>query len=97
MKPFYLDYISNHIRREFPRHLITKIKEAPKEPAYEPIQQATAQKMALLETVNNELKNICNNEHKRHHPTDDNTSNLVARLIEYNLLPCKTINEYRHY
>lgn len=85
------------MRREFPHHLITKTKEAPEAPAYEPIQQDTAQKRALVETVNNEPKNICNNEHKRHHPTDDYTSNLVARLIEYNLLPCKTINEYRHY
>ena len=46
-------------------------------------------KRALVETVNDELKNVCQIEHTRHRCTDNFASNLVAGLTAYNLLPKK--------
>ena len=46
-------------------------------------------KRALIETVNDELKNICQIEHTRHRSVDNFATNLVAGLIAYNLLPKK--------
>ena len=46
-------------------------------------------KRALIETVNYELKKICNIERTRHRSIDNFSSNLIARLIAYNLLPKK--------
>lgn len=54
-------------------------------------------KRALVETVNDELKNVCNIEHTRHRPICDFASNQIAGLIAYNLLPKKpsmTIDGY---
>ena len=47
------------------------------------------QKRALIETVNDELKNVCHIEHTRHRRIDGFASNLIAGLIAYNLLPKK--------
>ena len=46
-------------------------------------------KRALVETVNDELKNVCHIEHTRHRSIDGFASNLVAGLIAYNLRPKK--------
>ena len=46
-------------------------------------------KRALVETVNDELKNVCHIAHTRHRSIDGFASNLVAGLIAYNLLPKK--------
>lgn len=48
-------------------------------------------KMALIETVYEELKNVCHIEHTRHRSIDGFASNLIAGLIEYNLLPKKPL------
>lgn len=47
------------------------------------------QKRVLIETVNNELKNVCHIEHTMHRCIDSFASNLIAGLIAYNLLPKK--------
>ena len=44
-------------------------------------------KRSIIETVNDELKNICQIEHTRHRSVDNFATNLVAGLIAYNLLP----------
>ena len=46
-------------------------------------------KRSVIETVNDELKNICQIEHTRHRSVDNFVVNLTARLIAYNLLPKK--------
>jgi hypothetical protein len=46
-------------------------------------------KRALIETVNDELKNICQIEHTRHRSAVNFITNLVAGLIAYNFLPKK--------
>ena len=46
-------------------------------------------KRAIIETVNDELKNVCEIEHTRYRSIDGFASNLLAGLIAYNLLPKK--------
>ena len=46
-------------------------------------------KMSVIETVNDELKNVCQIEHTRHRSVDNFATNLFAGLIAYNLLPKK--------
>ena len=46
-------------------------------------------KRAVIETVNDELKNICQIEHTRHRSVDNFVTNLVSALIAYNFMPKK--------
>ena len=46
-------------------------------------------KRALVETVNDELKNICQIEHTRHHSFENFLTNLLSGLIAYSFLPKK--------
>lgn len=46
-------------------------------------------KRAVIETVNDELKNVCQIEHTRHRSVDNFATKLLAGLIAYNLLPKK--------
>ena len=44
---------------------------------------------SLVETVIDELKNLCQIEHTRHHSPANFTVNLLAGLIAYCLMPAK--------
>jgi len=46
-------------------------------------------KRALIETVNDELKNICQIEHTRHHSFENFTTNLLSGLIAYSFFDKK--------
>ena len=46
-------------------------------------------KRSVIETVNDELKNVCQIEHTRHRSVDNFVTNLIAGLIAYNFLPKK--------
>ena len=46
-------------------------------------------KRATIETVNDELKNVCHIEHTRHRSIDNFVANLIAAIIAYNLMPKK--------
>ena len=46
-------------------------------------------KRALIETVNDQLKNICQIEHTRHRCFPNFIGNLVSGLVAYNFLPKK--------
>jgi hypothetical protein len=50
-------------------------------------------KRSVIETVNDELKNICQIEHSRHRSLANFLSNLIAGIIAYHFLPKKTINK----
>ncbi len=45
---------------------------------------------SIIETVNDELKNICQIEHFRHRSFGNFISNLVAELIVYSFFPKKS-------
>ena len=50
-------------------------------------------KRALIETVNDELKNMCQVEHTRHRGFNNFITNLLSGLITYSFFPKKpTLN-----
>ncbi len=46
-------------------------------------------KRALIETVNDQLKNICQIEHMRHRSLDNFVTNLLSRILAYQFLDKK--------
>ena len=70
-------------------HLVTKLKKNMKNSLMDLHDKILLRKRALIETVNDELKNVCYIEHTRHRSIDGFASNLIAGLIAYNLLPKK--------
>ena len=63
--------------------LITSIKKNMKNCLMEMSDKILLRKRAVIETVNDELKNICQIEHSRHRSFGNFLSNLVAGLIAY--------------
>ena len=70
-------------------HLITKIKKNMKNSLMLMSDKIYLRKRALIETVNDQLKNICQIEHTRHRCVNNFLGNLVSGLIAYNFLPKK--------
>ncbi len=70
-------------------HLVTKLKKNMKNSLMDLHDKILLRKRAIIETVNDELKNVCHIEHTRHRSIDGFASNLIAGLIAYNLLPKK--------
>ena len=70
-------------------HLVTKIKKNMKNSLMNLHDKILLRKRALVETVNDELKNVCHIEHTRHRSVDNFAVNLLAALIAYNMLPKK--------
>jgi hypothetical protein len=63
--------------------LFTKVKKNMKEKIITPMQNFYLSKRGLIETVNDQLKNICQIEHTRHRKPANAFVNLVAGLIAY--------------
>ena len=70
-------------------HLITEIKKNMKNSLMNLYDKLLLRKRAVIESLNDELKNISQIEHTRHRSVDNFATNLVAGLIAYNLLPKK--------
>ena len=70
-------------------HLVTKIKRNMKNSLMNLYDKILLRKRAVIETVNDELKNICQIEHTRHRSVDNFVTNLIAGIIAYNLMPKK--------
>lgn len=70
-------------------HLITKLKKNMKNSLILMNDHILLRKRALVETVNDELKNICHIEHTRHRCFNNFLANLVAGLAAYHFLPKK--------
>lgn len=70
-------------------HLITKIKKNMKNSLMLLSDKIYLRKRALIETVNDQLKNICQIEHTRHRCFENFIANMVAALIAYNFQPKK--------
>src|SRR2546423_1885014 len=63
--------------------LITKIKKNLKKRLRSVWDQLLLRKRALIETINDQLKNICQIEHSRHRSTTNFLVNVMAALIAY--------------
>ena len=70
-------------------HLVTKVRKNMKNSLMNLHDKILLRKRAVIETVNDELKNVCQIEHTRHRSVDNFATNLLAGLIAYNLLPKK--------
>lgn len=70
-------------------HLITKVRKNMKKKAMEFMDRVILRKRAVIESVNDILKNGCQIEHTRHRTFDNFITNLLSGLIAYSLLPSK--------
>ena len=70
-------------------HLITKIRNNMKNSLMQIKDKIILRKRALIETVNDELKNMCQVEHTRHRSFDNFITNLLSGLIAYSFFPKK--------
>ena len=70
-------------------HLVTKIRKNMKNSLMNLYDKIMLRRRSIIETVNDELKNVCQIEHTRHRSIDNFATNLLAGLIAYNLLPKK--------
>lgn len=73
----------------FKLHLVTKIKKNMKNSLMNLHDKLILRKRTIIETVNDELNNVCQIEHTRHRSFDNFATNLLAGLIAYNMLPKK--------
>jgi hypothetical protein len=69
--------------------LITSIRNNMKNCLMELKDKILLRKRSVIETVNDELKNICQVEHSRHRSFDNFITNLVSGLIAYSFFPKK--------
>lgn len=69
--------------------LITSIKNNMKNSLMEMSDKILLRKRSVIETVNDELKNICQVEHSRHRSINNFFCNLIAGVIAYHFLPKK--------
>lgn len=74
--------------------LITNIRKNMKNSLMTMNDKILLRKRSVIETVNDELKNICQVEHSRHRSTANFLSNLVAGIIAYHFLPKKPSIKY---
>jgi hypothetical protein len=70
-------------------HLITKLRKNMKNSLMHLSDKILLRKRALVETVIDELKNICQIEHTRHRSQEGFIVNLISGLIAYSYLPKK--------
>lgn len=70
-------------------HLITKIRNNMKNTLMNINDKILLRKRALIETINDELKNICQIEHSRHRCFINFLTNLISGLVAYSFLPKK--------
>jgi len=64
-------------------HLITKLKKNMKNALMLIHDKIVLRKRAIIETINDQLKNICEIEHSRHRAVHNFVMNLVAALTAY--------------
>lgn len=70
-------------------HLITKPRKNMKNSLMHIQDKVLLRKRALIESVNDELKNTCQIEHTRHRSVDNFLANMISGLIAYSFLPKK--------
>jgi hypothetical protein len=75
-------------------HLVTSIRNNMKNSLMTMSDKILLRKRSVIETVNDELKNICQLEHSRHRSFANFIANIVAGLIAYSFLPKKPSISY---
>jgi hypothetical protein len=75
-------------------HLITNIRNNMKNCLMELKDKILLRKRSVIETINDELKNMCQIEHSRHRSFGNFISNLISGLIAYSFFPKKPSIKY---
>ena len=75
-------------------HLITNIRNNMKNVLMEMKDKIMLRKRSVIETVNDELKNMCQIEHSRHRCFNNFITNLLSGLIAYSFFPKKPAIKY---
>ena len=70
-------------------HLITPIRKGMKNKFMTISDKILLRKRALIETINDQLKNICQIEHSRHRSVFNGFINIMAALAAYSFQPKK--------
>jgi hypothetical protein len=70
-------------------HLVTKVRKNMKLKKMEFMDRVILRKRAVIESINDVLKNICYIEHSRHRSFNNFMGNLVAGLTAYSFLESK--------
>lgn len=70
-------------------HLVTSIRNNMKNSLMTMSDKIMLRKRSVIETVNDELKNICQIEHSRHRSVINFMTNPIGGIIAYNFLPKK--------
>lgn len=76
-------------------HLITSIRNNMKNVLMELKDKILLRKRSVIETVNDELKNMCQIEHSRHRSFSGFIVNTIAALIAYSFFPKKPSIKYQ--
>ena len=74
--------------------LITSIRNNMKNSLMTMSDKILLRKRSIIETVNDELKNICQIEHSRHRSIVNFMNNLVAGIVAYSFFPKKPSLKY---
>lgn len=75
-------------------HLITSIRNNMKNTLMELKDKILLRKRSVIETINDELKNMCQIEHSRHRSFANFITNLISGLIAYSFFPKKPAIKY---
>lgn len=75
-------------------HLITNIRNKMKNCLMELKDKIMLRKRSIIETINDELKNMCQVEHSRHRSFGNFITNLISGLIAYSFFPKKPAIKY---
>jgi len=75
-------------------HLITQLRNNMKNCLMTLSDKILLRKRSVIETVNDELKNMCQIEHSRHRSVGNFLTNLIAELIAYAFFPKKPSIKY---
>jgi len=70
-------------------HLITKVRKNMKKKAMDFMDRVILRKRAIIESVNDLLKNSCQIEHSRHRSFENFISNMLSAMVAYSFLPKK--------
>lgn len=76
-------------------HLVTSIRNKMKNVLMEMKDKIMLRKRSVIETVNDELKNMCQVEHSRHRSFANFITNLISGLIAYSFFPKKPSIKYQ--
>ena len=74
--------------------LITGIRNNMKNSLMSISDKILLRKRSIIETINDELKNICQIEHSRHRSFTNFLTNLISGLMAYSFLPKKPKSNY---